>query len=59
MSNLEPIKADPFVEELSALINKHSKENGSDTADFVLAEYMNMCLENFNYCVRYRDSLKD
>lgn len=29
-----------FREELETLINRHSRENGSDTPDFLLAEYL-------------------
>jgi hypothetical protein len=37
-----------FKTELADLINKHSKENGSNTPDFILAEYLNSCLINFD-----------
>ena len=37
-----------FEKELEQLINKHSKENGSNTPDFILAEYLLRCLDNFN-----------
>ena len=36
-----------FVKELSAVINRHSKENETNTPDFILAEYMNDCLEAY------------
>lgn len=49
---------DEFCTELRQLLNKHSKENGSDTPDFVLAEYLNECLRIFDYSVRYRESTK-
>ena len=55
-SSAEP--EDKFQTELRHLINKYSKENGSDTPDFVLAEYLTLCLRNFDYCVRYRESTK-
>ena len=45
-----------FKEELCDLINRHSKENGSDTPDFILAEYLNNCLEAFDKSV---DSRRD
>lgn len=47
-----------FVEELQELLNKYSKENGSDTPDFVLAEFLTAVLHNFNYAVRYRENSK-
>lgn len=50
---------DPFLTDLQEVINKHSKENDSDTADFVLASYLKACLETWNYHIGYRNSLKD
>jgi len=43
-----------FQKELEQLINKHSLENGSDTPDFILAEYLMKCLEAFNAITRLR-----
>ena len=45
-----------FLNELSSLINRYSKENGSDTPDFILAEYLQGCLENFDRIVRSRET---
>ena len=39
---------DKFVEELKTLLNAHSKEDASDTPDFILANYMIDCLEAFD-----------
>lgn len=44
-----------FEEALTNLINEHSKENESDTPDFILADYINDCLEAFKYAVRKRE----
>ena len=44
-----------FKEELITLINKHSRENGSDTPDFLLGEYLIGCLNNFDTIVAKRD----
>lgn len=44
-----------FQTELSALINKHSLENGSDTPDFILADYMSECLSVFHGAVCARE----
>lgn len=33
-----------FEKELQTLINRHSKENESDTPDFILANYLKDCL---------------
>jgi len=45
-----------FTEELRNLINRYSKENNSDTPDFILARYLENCLDNFKYAIRARDS---
>jgi len=43
-----------FERELEALINKCCQENGSDTPDFILAEYLRRCLNAFNTAVNLR-----
>lgn len=45
-----------FERELAVLINKHSKENGSDTPDFILAKYLLDCLGAFNRAVDTREN---
>ena len=47
-------KEKSFKKELEELINKHSLENDSGTADFILAEFMNDCLRAFNGAVQKR-----
>lgn len=37
-----------FEKELTALINRYSEENGSNTPDFILALYLVECLRTFN-----------
>lgn len=44
-----------FEKELLWLINKYSKENKSDTPDFILAQYLNGCLANYEETVKARD----
>lgn len=44
-----------LVEELRALLNRHSVENASDTPDFVLAEYLMDCLGVWETAVSRRD----
>lgn len=44
-----------FQEDIRNAINRGSRENGSDTPDFILAEYMLRCLDNFNTAVRARE----
>ena len=42
------VRRENFGQELRRLINYHSRENGSDTPDFVLAEYLVACLDAFD-----------
>ena len=44
-----------FKKHLTELINRHSVENGSNTPDIILAEYLNSCLQAFNNAVNTRD----
>ncbi len=44
-----------FEKDLSRLINHYSQENGSDTPDFILAEYLKGCLRNFNITLQARE----
>jgi len=34
---------------------KYSIERGSNTPDFILAEYLKQCLETFDMCIRRRE----
>ena len=43
-----------FEEELSDLLNKHSKENLCNTPDFILARYLCDCLTAFKSAVNHR-----
>ncbi len=47
-----------FQKELASLINKFSFENLSNTPDFVLAEYLYSCLENFNKTIKSKENVK-
>lgn len=40
-----------FQKELTALINKYSLENGSDTPDYILAGFLIGCLRAFDGAV--------
>lgn len=44
-----------FLEELSALVNKHSLQKGSNTPDFILAKHLCECVESLNATVRRRE----
>ena len=44
-----------FRKDLAELLNRYSKENGSDTPDFILARYLENVLENFDAAVKERE----
>ncbi len=46
---------DTFERELKGLINKHSMENGSNTPDFILAQYLQSCLDAFDTATQRRE----
>ena len=41
--------------EIAAVINRHSLENGSNTPDFLLAQFLLDCLEAFNRAMQERE----
>lgn len=45
-----------FRDELVALLNSCSKENGSDTPDWILAEFLMASLKTFDACVKERET---
>lgn len=45
-----------FQKELENLINRYGQENGSDTPDFILAQYLHGCLRAFNIAVVDREN---
>lgn len=45
-----------FRRELQDLINKHSMENDSNTPDFLLAEYIEGCMNTFAKVMKARDA---
>jgi hypothetical protein len=44
-----------FRRELEVLINKYSVENGSNTPDFILADYLVSCLQTFDKIIQARE----
>ena len=48
-------KETEFRRELGRLLNQYSRENPSDTPDFILAEYLALCLTAFDISVRERE----
>ena len=51
----EPEAVDEFRNDLQKLINHHSKENGSNTPDLFLADYLVACLAAFDAATKARD----
>lgn len=45
-----------FREEIQDAINRHSKENASNTPDFILAEFLEICLKAFDKAVTQRET---
>ena len=43
-----------FEQKLASLLNRESRENSSDTPDFLLAEFMSSCLRAFDLAVKSR-----
>ena len=50
VEKLEPEKN--FRNDLRDLINLHNMERGSNTPDFILAEYLINCLEAFDNAIK-------
>ena len=44
-----------FYNELSSLLNKYNKEGGSNTPDYILANYLINCLKNFDSITKQRE----
>ena len=42
-------------DELSSLLNRYSRENDSNTPDFILANFMMMCLRAGEYLINMRE----
>ena len=47
-------RREELVQDIAAAINRNCAENGSDTPDYVLAEYLVSCLETFDAAVNTR-----
>lgn len=45
-----------LLTDIESLINRHSRENVSGTPDFILANYLQAALDNFEATVKARDS---
>lgn len=47
-----------FQQALAQVINRHSREQPSNTPDFVLASYLEGCLESYERAVKWRGDLR-
>ncbi len=45
-----------LFDEIRDVLNKHSRENASNTPDFILAAYLKACLEAFEIATVDRES---
>lgn len=45
-----------FEKELASLLNRYSKENVSNTPDFILVNYLVSCLQAFEVATNTRES---
>lgn len=45
-----------FRAEIERVVNRYSMENGSNTPDFILAEYLTACLAAFDVAVQQRET---
>jgi hypothetical protein len=48
-------RRDNFKAELMTILNRYSMENGSDTPDFILADYLIKCLDVFDVTMAHRE----
>jgi hypothetical protein len=45
-----------FLKDLERVVNRHCRENLSDTPDFILAEYAMKCMKAFDEAVTRREA---
>lgn len=55
MKKLEGSRPKTFASELTTLVNRYSKENGSNTPDYVLANFLQNSLAAFDLAVNMRE----
>lgn len=48
-------KIEPLYDEIRSILNKHSRENRSNTPDFILANFLMDCLSSFELSVNERE----
>jgi hypothetical protein len=49
------MKTEQFRKEIEEAINRNSMENGSDTPNFILADYLRDCLTTYDRTVKARE----
>ncbi len=49
-------KREPFEKALASLINRYSRENASNTPDWILAQYIESCLLAFETTTQQRET---
>ncbi len=55
MTQPQPVSADNELRnEIKTVLNRHSRENGSNTPDHILADYLLACLAAFDAAVDSR-----
>lgn len=52
----DPLCRSELFDEIKSVLNKHSRENASNTPDFILADYLQACLEAFEFATVQRES---
>ena len=51
--NCDFIHRKVLMDDLKTLINQHSMENGSNTPDFILTNFLDECLAAFYQCAKF------
>jgi len=54
--NEEELKDQKFQKEIESVLNRYSRENASNTPDFILAQYLTSCLAAWNTGVQQRET---
>jgi hypothetical protein len=54
LPDVVPHERPPFSDALTTLINQYSMENGSNTPDFILSEFLIRCLQSFDEVTKAR-----
>lgn len=55
-SDSTEVEVTDLERDLASVLNKHSAENGSNTPDFILAEYLIGCLKAYNTATKSKNA---